>query len=928
MKKKIISIFIALLLIITAIPLSVFAGSDTPEVKASGTNANFAKDALIGTVRIDNTKISRDNVTLFHPDYSVGFRIDDNGKIYAPRCGVKSGYTGLGYFTLTFADAAIMPDGTRKNFVVKFADVHTIGKSGTENYYDYLEFAQVTNNVNMPLVYSPLSVEKQKHVAIRSAVTFSVAGAGENDTFLFSTDGIDTNRAGNANFEAIVDAAGHYAYSESMEPLSGIAAGSDMYVTENSTLQVVEGKTAGSYGTRFVGNGYSDATFANGFATVALAKNGFTSRVWSSAGTNSSPLTISFFAPMNAYSLETAAGENGSISLWADGTANSTDAAKLDGGTTATPLSYSVPGGKSITLAITPDDSYELNTLSLNGQTAQPTRTTYQSDGNVSYELDLSEISADTCVNATFKKAHIHDFTYTNRTDIFGIDVTCAAENCPLTENKITVSAGITDTFEYGKVYYSNLQLVGADTLADTTHDALTAVLTFKSSGENPVEYSTFPSEFGEYTAIITITDARDANNVQTYSVSKPFTYQKADILPGIIIENRTYGEEPVLPRLALSTNPEYARTVYYYKPLDADDSAYTTDIPVNAGKYIVKAVRPETAHYKEGVATAGFQIYQAASNPVTPTGITAVYGTKLSEVTLPDNWAWDTPEQYVGSVGNNTFSVTYTPDDAINYTTVQADVSVNVTKRPITVTAEDKSSYQGFALESLTYSVSGGVLEGDDLAVTLGTNADSAIIDTYEINVTANNPNYDITPVGGTYTVTAAPEYTFFGSSEISWTKGSDENAELTVICSVDNDLVFGKFTAVKMDGEIVNPDNYIAASGSLILSFKAEYLSTLAVGQHIVSVSLADGNAEGIINILAAAPAEDDTTTPAEDTRENTTIGDTASEDANETNEPASGSITTPTTGDSAAMYALVLIVSAFVLLAAVFFRKRLHQ
>ena len=98
MKKRIFTALLAMLIIITAIPIAAHA-SDAPEVKASGTDASFLSGAPISTVRIDNSKITRDNVVLYHPDYSVGFRLDDDGYVYAPKCGVKSGYTGLAYFT-------------------------------------------------------------------------------------------------------------------------------------------------------------------------------------------------------------------------------------------------------------------------------------------------------------------------------------------------------------------------------------------------------------------------------------------------------------------------------------------------------------------------------------------------------------------------------------------------------------------------------------------------------------------------------------------------------------------------------------------------------------------------------------------------------------------------------------------------------------
>jgi len=319
-----------------------------------------------------------------------------------------------------------------------------------------------------------------------------------------------------------------------MEPLGGIADGSELYITENSTLYVVEGTSPGTLGVRFVGSGSNAGNYSEGFATVSKAKEGLTTRIWSSAGTNTVPLSIGLLSPVNSFSLETAAGEHGSISLWADGTANSTTAAKLSGGTTSTPLTYSVPGGKDVTLAITPDFSYEIDTLTVNGQEAQPTRTQYNPNGSVNYELDIPAIAADTTVSVTFKKFHIHQLTYAESTTVFGMDVTCTEENCSWTESKLTVSADVPDVVLLGSGLTLPTEPDGKDDLADATRDAVQAKLTYTSMGENPTEYTVFPYILGEYTATITITDAREPNDVKTYSVSKDFVYKEEEDEPVI----------------------------------------------------------------------------------------------------------------------------------------------------------------------------------------------------------------------------------------------------------------------------------------------------------------------------------------------------------------------------------------------------------
>ena len=419
MKKRIICILFAILLIIGAFPFCTYADGTAPETKAYGTDANFAKDAPITTVRIDRSKINRDNALLYSQGNTVSFYLDNEGYVYADNCNVKSGYTNLGKFSLTFENAAILANGESKNLVFVFDDITVIGKSGTDSYTDYLNFAKINNNQSNPLSVTPLSVNKQKHIAIRYSLTVKVSDADESDTFLFAAKSINVTREGNINFEAIVDSAYHYAYSESVEPMSGIADGSDIYITSNSKLRIVEGKTLGSYGIRYVGGGNQDE-YSDGFATVATAKNGLFTRVWSSTGVNTIPLDISLLTPVSGFALTTKAGENGSIDLWADGVANSTTATKLNGGTESAPLTYFVPNEKPVTLVIKPDKCYDLDTLSVDGTVVQPTRTVMKANGLAPdyYEYDIpADTADDIAISATFSEAHFNTLTHHPRVE-------------------------------------------------------------------------------------------------------------------------------------------------------------------------------------------------------------------------------------------------------------------------------------------------------------------------------------------------------------------------------------------------------------------------------------------------------------------------------------------------------------------------------
>ena len=83
--------------------------------------------------------------------------------------------------------------------------------------------------------------------------------------------------------------------------------------------------------------------------------------------------------------------------------------------------------------------------------------------------------------------------------------------------------------------------------------------------------------------------------------------------------------------------------------------------------------------------------------------------------------------------------------------------VTVNVSKRAITITADNKEKTYGNANPQLTYQItSENLIKGDSVDVTLSTSAKTdSDAGTYEIEVTTGtNANYNITPVNGTLTV------------------------------------------------------------------------------------------------------------------------------------------------------------------------------
>ena len=119
------------------------------------------------------------------------------------------------------------------------------------------------------------------------------------------------------------------------------------------------------------------------------------------------------------------------------------------------------------------------------------------------------------------------------------------------------------------------------------------------------------------------------------------------------------------------------------------------------------------------------------------------------------------------------------------------------------------------------------------------------------------------------TMTPTAAgetPNYKIIEGANGTWT----QNRDGTLVFRANGD--FSKFTGVKVDGTLIDAKNYTAVSGSTVITLKADYLKTLSVGTHKLTVVYTDGECSANFEVKKAAseqakPSEgdkSDTTTP----------------------------------------------------------------
>ena len=74
-------------------------------------------------------------------------------------------------------------------------------------------------------------------------------------------------------------------------------------------------------------------------------------------------------------------------------------------------------------------------------------------------------------------------------------------------------------------------------------------------------------------------------------------------------------------------------------------------------------------------------------------------------------------------------------------------------------------------------------------------------------------------------------------------YTRNSDEDTVFVIKRTDDDSKSYRNFRGLEMDGNLVDPQWYDTAMGSLIIILKAEFMETLSDGEHIMTVLFTDG-------------------------------------------------------------------------------------
>lgn len=153
-------------------------------------------------------------------------------------------------------------------------------------------------------------------------------------------------------------------------------------------------------------------------------------------------------------------------------------------------------------------------------------------------------------------------------------------------------------------------------------------------------------------------------------------------------------------------------------------------------------------------------------------------------------------------------------------------------------------------------------------------------------------------------------PEYKITEGANSSWKQNSDDT--LKFVANGD----FSKFTGVKLDGTLVAADKYTAVSGSTVITLKKDYLSTLSVGKHTLTIVYNDGECSTEFEIKAASITSSTDST-----------GNNSGSTSSKVNKPDTSETTSPKTGDTNNMFLwfIILFVSGSVTIGTLMVHRK---
>ena len=259
-------------------------------------------------------------------------------------------------------------------------------------------------------------------------------------------------------------------------------------------------------------------------------------------------------------------------------------------------------------------------------------------------------------------------------------------------------------------------------------------------------------------------------------------------INPTVNITGWTYGAAANMP--TVTGNSGQGDVTYTYASQGSD--IFSSDVPVNAGNYTVKAVVAAAGHYLSGEATADFTIAKAAGtisyataavnktyddeafvHELTKTGDGAVtYATNKPEVATVNE---TTGEVTIHAAGEATITATVTDGSNYSYAVTTTSYALNVTGKAL-----QNNMIQAIASQTYTGSALQPAVTVKDGETTLVLDTDYTVA--YSDNVNAGTATVQITGKGNykgtataTFTITKAAGTISYATATVNKTYGDE---------------------------------------------------------------------------------------------------------------------------------------------------------
>ena len=253
--------------------------------------------------------------------------------------------------------------------------------------------------------------------------------------------------------------------------------------------------------------------------------------------------------------------------------------------------------------------------------------------------------------------------------------------------------------------------------------------------------------------------------------------------------------------------DPELTATVT--GAVGTDNIAFTLSRAAgeNVGTYPITVTLGSNPNY-EVTPTNGIFIIDKKTATVTADNNSKIYGSADPELTatVEDVVEGDTLEFTLARAeGENvgTYSITVSVVNNPNYDVIRNNGVFTIEKKEVTVVANNNSKIYGSVDPEFTATVTGSL--GSDVINYALSRAAGEIAGTYPITVTpGTNPNYEVTPVSGTFTINKKQAKVVADNKNKAY-GNADPTLTATVTGTIGNDVI--NYTLSREAGENVGP-------------------------------------------------------------------------------------------------------------------------